>query len=97
MRFALPSRGRAIALCVFAGATVVVSVALLVAAVLAPAPPAALPFVAIVCIGCPLAAGHELPDAVRLLRGDGAREPRALRRLRRELDRLPETRHPLGL
>jgi hypothetical protein len=43
MRFALPSRGRAIALCVFAGATVVVSVTLLVAAVLAPAPPAALP------------------------------------------------------
>ena len=62
---------------------------LLAAAVLVPAPHAALPFLILTCISCPTAAAFELANAIRVLR-----EPRM--QLRRELDRLPETPHPLG-
>jgi hypothetical protein len=62
---------------------------LIAAAVLVPAPPVVLPFVALVCVAGPMAATFELACVLALLR-----EPAA--QLRRELDRLPETPHPLG-
>jgi hypothetical protein len=62
---------------------------LLAAAVLVPAPHAALPFLILTCIACPMAAAFELANAIHVLR-----EPRT--QLRRELDRLPEAPHPLG-
>ena len=62
---------------------------LLAAAALVPAPHAALPFLILTCIACPMAAAFELASAIHVLR-----EPRM--QLRRELDRLPETPHPLG-
>jgi hypothetical protein len=62
---------------------------LLAAAVLVPAPHAALPFLILTCIACPMAAAFEPANAIHVLR-----EPRM--QLRRELDRLPETPHPLG-
>ncbi len=40
-------------------------------------------------------AGWEVPSAVAALRSE--RAGRALARLRRTLDELPETEHPLGL
>ena len=64
--------------------------ALLAAAMLVPAPTAVLPFVIVTCLGCPMAAAWELAHAVAAVR-----DPHA--ELRRELDRLPETQHPLGL
>ena len=76
--------------------TVLVCAGLVSAAVLAPAPPTALPFIVLVAIGMPMAAAFELPSLVAALR-HGLREGRAVTRLRRELDRLPETHHPLGL
>ena len=77
---------------------------LVVAATLVPAPPAALPFLIGVCIACPLLAAWELPMALAVLRfGQSALDPRtgpldrgALGELRRGLDELPETEHPLG-
>ena len=63
--------------------------ALLAAAVLVPAPLAVLPFMILTCISCPMAAAFETAQAIHALR-----EPRL--QLRRELDLLPETPHPLG-
>jgi hypothetical protein len=63
--------------------------ALMVAAALVTPPVAALPAVALACIGAPMAATFELARAF-----SAAREPQD--RLRRELAALPETPHPLG-
>jgi hypothetical protein len=84
------------------------SAALVLAAALVPAPAAVMPLVVLVGIGCPMGAAYELPRAVAGLPGraghsrpDGrALAPpdlRALADLRRHLDELPETQHPLGL
>jgi len=62
---------------------------LIAAAVLVPAPRVVLPAVVLVCVAGPIAAAFELARALAELR-----EPAA--ELRRELDRLPETPHPLG-
>jgi hypothetical protein len=62
---------------------------LVVGATLVSPPLAALPLLAVACIGAPMASAFELARAVA-----ACREPH--RRLRRELDRLPETPHPLG-
>lgn len=79
-----------------AALTLLVSVALCAGAILAPAPPAAVPLVIMVCIGCPLFAAWQVPIAVAALR---ARRlgGQTLSRFRRSLDELPETEHPLGL
>ena len=69
--------------------TALFAAALVVAAALVPAPAAALPLLAVACIGAPMAGAFDLARAV-----SAAREP--YDRLRRELDRLPETPHPLG-
>jgi hypothetical protein len=95
-----PTRRQAILVCVFAAVTALMCAALLTAAALAPAPAAALPILALVGVGCPMAAGTELPAAIRVLRlrrVPSALDPREVEALRRELDQLPETRHPLGL
>ena len=91
----LPSRRDAILLCLFAAFTAISSAGLLSAAALVPAPPAVLPFVAVVCIGSPMAAAYELPAAIAGLRA--GRRARELEALRRQIDELPETEHPLGL
>jgi hypothetical protein len=96
----LPTRRRAIALCAFVALTAVMCAGLLSAAALVPAPPEILPFLVVICIGCPMVAACELPGALA-----GLRRPRrvhaldsgALDMLRRQLDSLPETEHPLGL
>jgi hypothetical protein len=69
--------------------TVLTAAALVVAAALVPAPPAVLPLHVPVCIGAPIAGAFELSSALAAVN-----EPRA--ELRRELDQLPETPHPLG-
>ena len=62
---------------------------LVVAAALVTPPVAVLPVLALACIGAPMAGAFELGRAL-----SAARDP--YDRLRRELDRLPETQHPLG-
>jgi hypothetical protein len=74
--------------------TALISAAVCTAAILAPAPAVAIPLVVAICIGCPLFAGWEVPNALAALRVN--RADKALVRLRRSLDELPETEHPLG-
>ena len=74
---------------VSAAFTALFAAALVVAAALATPPVAAIPVVALACIGAPMAATFELARAF-----SAVREPHD--RLRRELDRLPETPHPHG-
>ena len=103
----LPTRRHARAACLLAAAALVVCAGLLSGAVLASAPAGVLPLVTIVCIGCPLLLAWSLPASIAVLRftrsrRDDADAPhpldrREIRALRRSLDRLPETQHPLGL
>jgi hypothetical protein len=59
-----------------------------VAAALAPAPPGALVAVLVICVACPMAAALDLPEAIAVLRWPA--------QMRRRLQELPETPHPLG-
>jgi hypothetical protein len=97
----LPTRRRAILVCAFVALTAGMCAALLGAAALVPAPPMILPFLVVICIGCPMVAACELPGAVAELRATrrprSPLDPRELETLRRQLDALPETQHPLGL
>jgi O-antigen/teichoic acid export membrane protein len=81
---------------IVAGVTLLVSMAVCAAAILTPAPPAAVPLVVIVCVGCPLFAAWQVPVALAALRARRSGR-HALSMLRRSLDELPETEHPLGL
>lgn len=86
---AMPARQRLAFAAVSAAFSALFAAALVVAAALAPPPMAALPAIALACIGAPMAAAFELARAF-----SAVREPHD--RLRRELERLPETPHPLG-
>jgi hypothetical protein len=95
----MPARRQRFLTRVLCALAVITSAALFTAAALVPAPPAVLPLVLAVCIGGPMLAAWELRSTV------GAGRPRmkspldtrALAKLRRHLDELPETQHPLGL
>jgi hypothetical protein len=76
--------------------TALLSAGLCAAAILVPAPAAVVPLVVVICIGCPMLAGWDVPLAVASLRADRS-GGRALAALRRALAQLPETEHPLGL
>ena len=86
----VPVRRRTILVALFAVLATLACASLLTAAVLVPAPLTVLPFVVLMCLGCPMAGAYELARAVAELRNPHLE-------LRRELDRLPETPHPLGL
>jgi hypothetical protein len=78
--------------------TVVISVAVCSVAVLTPAPAAVLPLVVVICVVCPILATWEAPVALARFRAERAHRAgaRAVSRLRRTLDQLPEVEHPLG-
>ena len=78
-----------------AALSVVSCLAVCAAAILVPAPAAAVPLVALMCVGCPVFASWEVPVAVEALRA--RRGHKALAVLRQSLDKLPEVEHPLGL
>jgi hypothetical protein len=82
-----------------AAISALVSMAMCATAVLAHAPPIAVPLVVAICVGCPLFAGWEVPGALVTLRAERIErfERRALAALRKSLAQLPETEHPLGL
>ena len=77
-----------------AALTVLASLAVCAAAILVPAPAAAVPIVALLCVGGPMLASWEVPVALASLRA--RRGHKALATLRKSLDRLPEVEHPLG-
>jgi hypothetical protein len=76
-------------------ATALFSMALCAGAILAHAPAAVVPLVVAVCVGAPLFAAWEAPAALAWVRSERTHR-KALARLRRSLDRLPEIEHPLG-
>jgi hypothetical protein len=89
---------QAIAICVTAAVAAVACAGLCAAAILVPAPTAIVPIVAVCCVVCPMMAAWQLPPAVTFFRTRRARHrAAALAELRRGLDQLPETDHPLGL
>jgi hypothetical protein len=104
----LPTHHQATLRCALTALTAIFCAGLVGAAAVVPAPPAVLPFIIGVCVGCPMLAAWEASFSVAVLRStssaghaaDASRallDSRALRKLRRQLDHLPETRHPLGL
>jgi hypothetical protein len=91
-----PTHRQAIVTCVLTALTALVCAGLVAAAALVPAPPLALPFVIAVGVGYPMVAVWQSHASLAVLRRRlGRPHRRALSDLRRELDRLPETRHPL--
>ena len=91
----MPAVGRPHLVLLLAIATVVASVTLCAAAILARAPSAVVPLIALICAGCPIFASWEVPVAIASLRA--RRGQRAVAMLRKGLDQLPEVEHPLGL
>jgi hypothetical protein len=87
------ARRRALVSVVLAVVAVLVCSGLLAAAMLVPAPPAILPLAILVAIACPMLAAWELRGSLGALR---EQEMHPITKLRRTLDRLPETKHPLG-
>ena len=88
----MPAGRQPVLVLLVAALAVAISLATCIAAMLVPAPAAAVPLVAVVCVGCPLFASWEAPVAIASLRAD-----KALASLRESLDELPEVEHPLGL
>jgi hypothetical protein len=85
----------------FAGLAVLVGGVLIAAAALAHAPPAVLPLVIVVGMGGPMLAAWELHSVAPRLRARRTTrvaplDEGSLAALRRRLDQLPETQHPLG-
>ena len=78
--------------CAFALMAAFTCAGLVAAALLASAPPVITPLIVAVCLVCPLIAAWDLAPAIEVLR----HSRRSISELRRQLDRLPETRHPLG-
>ena len=89
------SRHDALLHCAFVALAATVCAAVITAAALAPAPALVQPFVVVTCLGFAMAVAAELPDSIAVLRA--TRRRWALVELRRQLDELPETEHPLGL
>ena len=97
----LPTRRQALVVCATVVVTVLVCGGLLTAAALVPAPTVVMPFIAVSCVGLPMMASWELRRSVVILRMTGGvrrrrGEARLLQDMRRYLDQLPETEHPLG-
>jgi hypothetical protein len=96
----LPDRGQALLVCASVAVTVLLCAGLLSAAALVPAPPVALPFIIVICIGSPMVASWELRTSLAILRTRGVLrgrrdDARVLAEMRRYLEQLPETQHPL--
>ena len=98
MSTAPPTYRQAVARCTITLLTAIVSGGLVAAAVLVPAPPALLLVLIPVCVGYPMLAAVWSAESIGVVRNRWARgrvHQRALGELRRDLDLLPETGHPL--
>jgi len=96
----VPTRRQVLLVCAAVALTVIVCGGLLTAAALVPAPTVVLPFVVVSCVGLPTIASLELRRSLVRLRS-GARpwrrgsDAQLLAEMRRYLEQLPETPHPL--
>lgn len=96
----LPSRRQALVACALVFLVLLTCAALMSAAVLVPAPPAVVPFIVTIAIGCPMLAALQLPGSIAVLRSGRpgrlrANDARLVAEMRHFLRQLPETRHPL--
>jgi len=94
----VPTRRQVLLVAVAVVMTVLVCGGLLTAAALVPAPTVVLPFIVVSCVGLPTIASLELRRS--LLRSGAARwrrgsDAKLLAEMRRYLEQLPETTHPL--
>jgi len=92
----MPTGREVILRCLFAAATALMCGSLLAAAVLVPAPPGVLPVVIVASLAMPMVATWQAAVSISARR-EASLDGRALRELRRQLARLPEVQHPLGL
>jgi hypothetical protein len=90
------TRREAASACVLAVVSALASAGLFAAAVVGHPPAAVIPLLVIVCVGAPVFGTWQLPHAVAALRAPRQHHRRAIARLRRSLDELPEVEHPLG-
>lgn len=88
------TRRQAVVICITVTLTALMCAGMCAAAVIVPAPTAVVPVIAVVSVACPMVGAWQLPAAVAALRRP--RGDDALESLRRALDGLPETEHPLG-
>lgn len=96
----VPTRSQVLLVCVAVVVTVLVCGGLLAAAALVPAPTVVLPFIVVSCVGLPTIASLELRRSLLGLRSGVGQWPRRtdaqlLAEMRRYLEQLPETPHPL--
>jgi urea transporter len=95
----VPTRGQVLLVAAAVVVTVLVCGGLLTAAALVPAPTVVLPFVVVSCVGLPTIASLELRRSLLGLRAGGRWRRRSdaqlLAEMRRYLEQLPETPHPL--
>ena len=91
----LMARRDALLHCAYAALVTVACVGVLTAAAIAPAPEVVQPFIVVTCVGFAMLVASEVPGSLAVLRA--TRRSAALDALRRQLDELPETEHPLGL
>jgi len=92
----LLTRRQVVCTCVLAVVSALCSAGLVAAAIVLHPPAAIVPVLVIVCVGSPVFGTWELPVAITALRAKRAGHRHALAMLRRTLDELPETDHPLG-
>lgn len=83
--------------CASAALTALLCGGLLIAAALDRAPTALLPIIVAACVCFPMLAAWEAAPSIAALHGRRRIRRTVMTELRRELDALPETRHPLGL
>jgi hypothetical protein len=81
--------------CAYAALATVACIGVLTAAALAPAPEVVQPFIVVTCVGFAMLVASEVPGSLAVLRATS--RSAQLDALRRQLDELPETEHPLGL
>jgi hypothetical protein len=91
----LMARRDALLHCAYVALVTVACVGLLTAAALTPAPAIVQPFIVVTCVGFAMLVASEVPGSLAVLRA--TRGSTELVALRRQLDELPETEHPLGL
>jgi hypothetical protein len=92
-----PTKRQAVLTCASTLLTALLCAGLMVAAALDDAPAPVLPVIVAVCICFPMLATWQAAPSVAVLRGRRRTDRMVVSQLRRELDALPETHHPLGL
>jgi hypothetical protein len=92
-----PTKWQAVVTCASAVLTALLCAGLMIAAALNRPPTALLPIIVGACVSFPMLAAWEAAPSIAILHGRRRTHRRVMSQLRRELDALPETRHPLGL